>query len=135
AKAAAVPYADLGDPQSLNLYAYVRNRPTAMVDTDGHDSKVEGDVLCTTTGDNCTNTITNTRGDVIDNQRIVVVQQETVTRTYDDVTQERTVTTTTTTAIFSAQEGHEGDFVRGTTRTVKDDYDPANNKGTETDSG
>jgi RHS repeat-associated protein len=36
AKATAVPYAELVDPQSLNLYSYVRNRPTVMVDADGH---------------------------------------------------------------------------------------------------
>jgi RHS repeat-associated protein len=37
AKVATVPYADLSDPQSLNLYSYVRNRPTVMRDEDGHD--------------------------------------------------------------------------------------------------
>jgi RHS repeat-associated protein len=31
-----VPYADLDDPQSLNLYAYVRNNPLKRVDADGH---------------------------------------------------------------------------------------------------
>ena len=31
-----VPYADLGDPQSLNLYGYVRNNPLARRDADGH---------------------------------------------------------------------------------------------------
>jgi RHS repeat-associated protein len=31
-----VPYADLADPQSLNLYAYVRNNPTSRTDPDGH---------------------------------------------------------------------------------------------------
>lgn len=31
-----VPYADLTDPQTLNLYGYVRNRPTFSVDADGH---------------------------------------------------------------------------------------------------
>src|SRR6202165_1094511 len=36
AKAAAVPYADFADPQSLNLYTYVRNVPTSKVDVDGH---------------------------------------------------------------------------------------------------
>ena len=36
-KPAAVPYAVLDDPQSLNLYSYVRNIPTVKVDTDGHD--------------------------------------------------------------------------------------------------
>ncbi len=40
AKAAAVPYAEFADPQSLNLYTYVRNIPTTKVDVDGHDLKV-----------------------------------------------------------------------------------------------
>ncbi|HET9281579.1 MAG TPA: RHS repeat-associated core domain-containing protein, partial [Candidatus Angelobacter sp.] len=31
-----VPYADFGDPQSLNLYGYVRGLPTSRVDADGH---------------------------------------------------------------------------------------------------
>jgi RHS repeat-associated protein len=31
-----VPYASLDDPQSLNLYAYVRNNPLARLDADGH---------------------------------------------------------------------------------------------------
>src|SRR5450432_256565 len=36
AKATAVPYAEFADPQSLNLYSYVRNVPTVKVDADGH---------------------------------------------------------------------------------------------------
>ena len=32
----AVPYADLGNPQSLNLYAYVNNNPLRYRDADGH---------------------------------------------------------------------------------------------------
>jgi RHS repeat-associated protein len=31
-----IPYADLKDPQSLNLYAYVRNNPLTNRDLDGH---------------------------------------------------------------------------------------------------
>jgi hypothetical protein len=31
-----VPYADFRDPQSLNLYTYVRNIPTSAADADGH---------------------------------------------------------------------------------------------------
>jgi RHS repeat-associated protein len=31
-----VPYADFADPQSLNLYSYVRNLPTIRIDPDGH---------------------------------------------------------------------------------------------------
>ena len=32
----AVPYADLTDPQTLNLYAYERNNPLSKPDLDGH---------------------------------------------------------------------------------------------------
>lgn len=35
-KAATVPYAEFSDPQSLNLYTYVRNVPTTRYDPDGH---------------------------------------------------------------------------------------------------
>jgi RHS repeat-associated protein len=38
AKPTAVPYANYGNPQSLNLYAYVVNRPTTTADPDGHAS-------------------------------------------------------------------------------------------------
>jgi hypothetical protein len=31
-----VPYANFGNPQSLNLYSYVQNNPTTMGDPDGH---------------------------------------------------------------------------------------------------
>jgi RHS repeat-associated protein len=36
AQAEPVPYAKLDDPQSLNLYAYVRNNPLVSIDPDGH---------------------------------------------------------------------------------------------------
>src|SRR5258708_398160 len=36
-KPSAVPYAEWIDPQSLNLYTYVRNLPTSKFDQDGHD--------------------------------------------------------------------------------------------------
>jgi RHS repeat-associated protein len=35
-----VPYANFGDPQSLNLYGYVRNIPTTGMDADGHECTV-----------------------------------------------------------------------------------------------
>jgi RHS repeat-associated protein len=46
AKATAVPYAEFADPQSLNLYTYVRDIPTTRFDADGHeDGKSLGDKL------------------------------------------------------------------------------------------
>ncbi len=35
----AVPYATFGDPQTLNLYAYVNNNPNTGIDMDGHVNK------------------------------------------------------------------------------------------------
>ncbi len=35
-KPTAVPYANFGNPQSLNLYSYVQNNPTTLGDPDGH---------------------------------------------------------------------------------------------------
>ena len=36
AKLAPVPYANFSDPQTLNLYGYVRNNPASLPDRDGH---------------------------------------------------------------------------------------------------
>jgi len=44
ATAEPVPYARLGDPQTLNLYAYLMNNPEAGVDADGHCNST--DALC-----------------------------------------------------------------------------------------
>jgi len=43
-KVEPVPYAKLGDPQSLNLYAYMMNNPLGGVDADGHDGEGGGGV-------------------------------------------------------------------------------------------
>jgi RHS repeat-associated protein len=45
AKAEAVPYSDLGNPQSLNLYVYVNNNPLSKVDSDGHEDGDKKDRL------------------------------------------------------------------------------------------
>jgi RHS repeat-associated protein len=39
AKEEPVPYSKMDDPQTLNLYAYVRNNPLSRVDPDGHGDK------------------------------------------------------------------------------------------------
>jgi len=36
-KPMAIPYAQYDDPQSLNLYGYVRNNPITGIDADGHE--------------------------------------------------------------------------------------------------
>jgi RHS repeat-associated protein len=41
----AVPYGDLKDPQTLNLYVYVRNSPLSKADPDGHCGII-GDYPC-----------------------------------------------------------------------------------------
>ena len=47
--ATAVPYADFGNPQSLNLYSYTKNNPTTLTDPNGHcnvDGERHGAVWC-----------------------------------------------------------------------------------------
>jgi RHS repeat-associated protein len=48
---APIPYADLTDPQTLNLYSYARNNPLSNRDEDGHDfvctSDDKGNFNCT----------------------------------------------------------------------------------------
>jgi RHS repeat-associated protein len=63
AKVAPVPYANLDDPQSLNLYTFVLNNPLSFVDLDGHrmdctetpikgpDGKIIDITTCTVTPD------------------------------------------------------------------------------------
>ena len=43
AKPVTVPYANFGDPQTLNLYSYVENGPLNRVDADGHAASQGGD--------------------------------------------------------------------------------------------
>jgi RHS repeat-associated protein len=56
-----VPYADLADPQTLNLYSYVRNNPLAKRDLDGHVCAGDdcGDVKVTVTSDSEPHVIVN----------------------------------------------------------------------------
>jgi RHS repeat-associated protein len=54
-----VPYANLANPQTLNLYAIVADDPATDVDADGHDLELAGDIsadwneLCTAAGTSC----------------------------------------------------------------------------------
>jgi RHS repeat-associated protein len=63
AKATAVPYADFGDPQSLNLYSYVKNNPLSLTDPDGHCCEGEASFLgqeLVGVGKELVNTVTST---------------------------------------------------------------------------
>lgn len=46
ARPTTVPYANFGDPQSLNLYLYVRNDPVSKADTDGHIEDDDCGFIC-----------------------------------------------------------------------------------------
>jgi RHS repeat-associated protein len=46
ARPTAVPYAVFGDPQSLNLYGYVRNDPISRADADGHCPLSQSAIAC-----------------------------------------------------------------------------------------
>jgi RHS repeat-associated protein len=43
-----VPYADFGDPQSLNLYGFVGGNPASKTDANGHQSNVICTISCKT---------------------------------------------------------------------------------------
>jgi RHS repeat-associated protein len=44
----SIPYADMDNPQSFNLYSYVRNNPLSNSDPDGHDCVVQSRTSNTT---------------------------------------------------------------------------------------
>jgi RHS repeat-associated protein len=44
-KPTAIPYSEFGDPQSLNLYEYVRNNPLSHADADGHCCDITADAI------------------------------------------------------------------------------------------
>jgi RHS repeat-associated protein len=50
ARPTAVPYAVFGDPQSLNLYTYVRNDPVSDADADGHEGEYVPPLPCPESG-------------------------------------------------------------------------------------
>ena len=45
-----VPYANFGNPQTLNAYAYVQNNPVTLLDLDGHAPQPNGNDSTTNCG-------------------------------------------------------------------------------------
>ena len=118
ARPTAVPYAVFGDPQSLNLYTYVRNDPVSRADADGHcsaDPKVV-DTVCNPDGpaqDGIKDQEAADKSNAAQSS-VTIFHTETIgTHTNDDGS--TTTVTQTTTATFSTERGHEGEFLGATT--------------------
>lgn len=83
-KAEPVPYAKLDDPQTLNLYAYVRNNPVSEIDEDGHESPIAQAAAQGDTGKLCSKsekTCADERGVTANNnQNNAQAQQNTAAR-------------------------------------------------------
>jgi RHS repeat-associated protein len=121
AKATAVPYAEFADPQSLNLYSYVRNRPKAIADADGHQdgcTKVSGGATCTitqTSDPQVSSKVYDNSGNLVS----ATVTQTTTTATYTfdaggNITG-GTQTTTTTSTTVDVNGPHESPTQTNTT--------------------
>jgi RHS repeat-associated protein len=114
ARPTAVPYAVYGDPQSLNLYTYVRNNTLNRSDPDGHNSEFPAG--CQTDDDKCVNRNTQEARHTAQNTR--TVSTTSVIGTTTDDLGNRTTVTQTTTATFSTAKNHEGEFLGATTQTA-----------------
>ena len=104
AKATAVPYAEFADPQSLNLYSYVRNIPTTKWDVDGHypcDGK-----------ENCSGRIEVTANK--DGSRSVTSTEHT---TNLHTNKDGSVTGTITNRVSTTKIDKEGNIVSGKSKT------------------
>jgi RHS repeat-associated protein len=133
AKPVDVPYANFGNPQSLNLYSYVENNPTTMGDPDGHvgqatnagDGANNGGDPAQHEPSTCQAEVASEGGSVpgcvspnappAQNTVSVSTIQTAVTKNDDG---SHTVVTTTNTATFSTEKGHEGEFKGATTSTM-----------------
>ena len=107
AKPTSVPFADFGDPQSLNLYSYVRNTPTSLYDPDGH---------CWRWLLNCdTAKVTVTNSSILG---VVTVSTSSTTLIKDNDGNVLGWTTTTKTASFSTEGPMAGTYLGTVTETT-----------------
>ena len=125
---APVPYANLTNPQTLNLYAMVSDNPETFADLEGHDggtcTPVAGATSCATkssstppppgegnTGDGTKKSTTQqVQTDIYELNGVVTVETS-VTTTTTDSKGNKVTTVTNTQAFFSAKKGHEGAFL------------------------
>jgi RHS repeat-associated protein len=100
-----VPYAKLGNPQSLNLYSYVLNNPMTLFDTNGHDGSCGG---AAHDGSACTITLTEIT------QRVTFYDQSgNVVSTVSVTTSLTTVSNSITGAVVSASASATATNVSG----------------------
>jgi RHS repeat-associated protein len=97
---APVPYANLSNPQTLNLYAMVSDDPESFADLDGHK--------CGGGEANCTSVVKVTELNNTAAHTLTVTQTDTTTRTNADGTKIETATKTVLT--FSTDKANPGEF-------------------------
>jgi RHS repeat-associated protein len=95
---APVPYANLTNPQTLNLYSMVADDPESFADLDGH--------RCAGGESNCTSVVKTTELNNAWDNTLTVTQTDTTTRAGDDGTKIETVTKTIVT--FSTDKKNPG---------------------------
>ncbi|HYY72549.1 MAG TPA: RHS repeat-associated core domain-containing protein, partial [Candidatus Bathyarchaeia archaeon] len=66
ARAQSIPYADLANPQSLNLYSYVLNNPITRLDPDGHAVSYGNQNFDPTANHDCDNSTESRCGAYVD---------------------------------------------------------------------
>jgi hypothetical protein len=110
----AVPYVDLGDPQSLNLYSYVRNRPTVLADQDGHSSDCPSGASACSVSTGARSYVSSSDDKVI----VTTYQSRTVQYTDEHGNQVRQTTTTVTASFYSRDSGKEGQFLGAVQRSL-----------------
>ncbi len=125
ARPTTVPYAQFGDPQSLNLYSYLRNNPTNGVDPDGHDDQPCG--TCAThnpsqTQPNTVITLPAVTGPVVMNPAnqtatTTTSQSTAVITTDSNGNTTATVTTVSTSVTVSTAAVNNGQVMGGSTQT------------------
>ena len=127
AKREPVPYAKLDNPQSLNLYAYLKNNPLRTTDPDGHaDDPCKGKSDCYVTKDD-------------KKQQMTVTQTSTQTNLSKDASgnQISTTTRTTNSETVSTADANRGQVLGGTqtvTTTVANLSNPSQLASTTTTS-
>ena len=105
AKAEPVPYAKLGNPQSLNLYSYMLNNPLSGVDPDGHAGSCGG---AANDGSSCV--VTNTQ---ISQNVNFYDKQGNVSSTVKVTTNMTTISNSVTGAVVSANASATATNVSG----------------------